>query len=145
MSDFIIIDGDQAIFQSTVGIAQVIPLPGRIMAKGGASLNQKKVCVEGDEASVLVAGVVYFTPIYSIPGVGNLLIDRLGPDQVARHTRSNGKAALLKGSNFFSKLQVVTPAQQPPPGTAPPVPDPMPEYMGGQGTFVTANCKFKGT
>jgi hypothetical protein len=145
MSDYIIIDGDQAIFQPSFGAATVIPVPGQITGSGEATLNGTKVCIEGDESSVKVQGVTYFTPVYSIPGTGTLLIDKLGSDQVAEHTRSGDTALILKGSNFDAKFQVQAPAMQPPPGTAPPVPDATPEYGGGKGSFITTNTKFKGS
>lgn len=145
MSDFILIDADQAIFQPSFGSATVIPLPGQIAASGAASLNGVKVCIEGDESSVEVAGVTYFTAQYSIPGTGTLLIDSLAADQVAEHTRSSETLVILKGSNFTAKFKVDSPAQQPPPGPGSPIPDSMTEYSGGQGSFITSNTKFKGS
>ena len=145
MSDFIIIDGDQAVFQPTFGAATVVPQPGQIVASGAATLNGVKVCIEGDESSVEVQGVTYFTPQYSIPGTGTLVIDSLASDQVATHSNSDGTALILKGSNFTAKFQVQSPAQQPPPGPGSPIPDSSTEYGGGQGSFVTTNTKFKAT
>ncbi len=145
MSDYIIIDGDQAIFLPAFGAAIAVPQPGQITASGEASLNGNKVCIDGDESSVEVPGVMYFTPVYSIPGTGTLLIDQLASDQVATHTRSADTAVILKGGNFQAKLKVDSPAQQPPPGPGSPIPDSMTEYTGGQGMFVTVNVKFKGS
>lgn len=145
MSDFIIIDGDQAIFMPTFGAAIAIPQPGQITASGEATLNGAKVCIDGDESSVEVPGVTYMTPVYSIPGTGTLLIDSLASDQVAEHTKSADTQVMLKGSNFDAKFKVDSPAQQPPPGPGSPIPDATPEYSGGQGMFVTTNTKFKGT
>jgi len=145
MSDFIIIDGDQAIFLPNFGPAIAVPFPGIITASGEATLSGQKVCIEGDESSVQVSGVVYMTPVYSIPGTCTLLIERLAPDQVAVHTRSASTPVILKGSQFIAKLQVDSPAQQPPPGPGSPIPDAMTEYMGGQGMFISTNVKLKGT
>lgn len=145
MSDFIIMDGDLAMFQPAFGAATAIPLPGQITASGEATLNGIKVCIEGDEASVEVPAVMYFTPQYSIPGTGTIVIDALASDQVATHTRSADTPVILKGSNFTAKLKVQSPAQQPPPGPGAPMPDPTVEYGNGQGSFVTTNTKFKGT
>lgn len=145
MSDYIIIDGDQAVFMPSFGAATVVPIPGQIAASGAATLNGVKVCIEGDESSVEVAGVTYFTPQYSIPGTGTLLIDELASDQVAEHTRSDGTNVILKGSNFKAKFQVDSPAQQPPPGSGSPIPDSTTTYSGGQGSFITTNAKFKAT
>lgn len=144
MSDYIIIDSDQAIFQPAFGAATAVPQPGQITASGEATLGGNKVCIEGDESSVEVPGVMYTTAVYSIPGTGTLLIDALASDQVASHTKSAGTPVILKGGDFTAKLKVDSPAQQPQP-SAPPVPDSTTEYGGGSGSFLTTNTKFKGT
>lgn len=145
MSDFILVDGDLALFQPSFGAATVVPLPGQITASGEATLNQTKVCIEGDEESVEVSGVMYFAGAHVIPGTGTLVIDQLAGDQVASHTKSGDSLVLLKGGNFTAKFKVDSPAQQPPPGPGSPIPDSATEYGGGQGSFVTTNTKFKGT
>ena len=144
MSDYIIIDGDQAVFLPTYGAAIVVPQPGNITGSGEATLNGKKVCIEGDESSVSVPGCMYMTPSYPIPGVGTLVIDALESDQAASHTKSSDTAVILKGVMFKAKFQVQSPAMQPTPG-GPPVPDSTAEYGNGQGMFITTNTKFKGT
>jgi len=141
--DLILIDSDQANFLPTFGSATVIPQPGQISASGEATLSGTKLCIEGDEGSVQVPGVSYTTPVYTVPGTGTLLIDRLAGDQKARHTHSNSKKVLLKGSQFIAKFQVQAPAQQPTPTG--PVPDGTPEYGNGKGNFITSNSKFHGT
>ena len=143
MADFIVIDQDQALFFPTFGVALVVPQPGKITASGPATLNGKKVCIEGDEGTVTVQGCTYMTPVYSIPGTGTLLIDQLGADQVAEHTQSGSTKVLLKGSKFKAKFQVQSPAQQPTAGG--PIPDSTTEYGNGEGMFVTTNAKFTGT
>lgn len=140
--DYILLDGDQVLFQPMFGSATVVPQPGNIKGSGGASLSGTKVCIEGDEGSVQVAGVMYSTPVYSIPGTGTLLIDQLAANQIADHTHSNNKKVLLKGSQFTAKFQVQSPAQQPSPSG--PVPDGTPLYSNGKGSFVSANTKFRG-
>lgn len=144
MSDFILIDGDKALFMPAFGAATVVVQPGTISGSGPATLNSKAVCVEGDEDSVKVQGCMYMTPVYSIPGTGTLKIDALAGDQTAQHTQTGGKKMLLKGGQFQAKFEVQSPAQQPaPPG--PPVPDATPIYSGGSGQFITTNTKYKGT
>ena len=54
------------------------------------------------------------------------------------------KAVLLKGSKVTAKLEVQSPAKQPPPGPGAPIPDPTPQYSG-QGQFLTTNTKLRGT
>ena len=144
MSDFIIIDGDQAIFIPAFGAAIVVVQPGQITGSGPATLNGKKICIEGDESSVEVPGCTYMTPQYSIPGTGTLKIDSLASDQVATKTKTGDTAVILKGKQFNAKFEVQSPAQQPPPGPGSPIPDSSPSYSGN-GMFVTTNVKFKGT
>lgn len=145
MSDYILIDGDTALFMPTFGAAIVVVQPGTITASGEAMLNGTKVCIEGDESSVEVPGCTYMTPVYCIPGTGTLKIDSLASDQVASHTQTAGTKVLLMGSTFQAKFEVQSPAQQPPPGPGSPIPDSMTTYSGGSGSFITTNTKFKGT
>jgi hypothetical protein len=144
MEDFILIDGDTVNFLPSFGAATVVPQPGKLAASGPGTLNGKKLCVDGDEGKVSVAGCVYMTPQYCIPGSGTLKIDALAGDQKAKKTKTGDKPVLLKGTQFTAKFEVQSPAQQPPPGPGSPIPDPMSQYSG-HGMFVTTNTKFKGT
>src|SRR6476660_2379823 len=142
MSDYAILDGDQAVFTPAFGAAVVVVRPGRMMASGMTSLMGKKVCLKGDETKVMVPGCTYITPVYSIPGVGTLKINALGGNQTSKRTKSGGRAVIVKGSTFTAVFEVQTPAQQPPKGPTPPVPDATPQYSGN-GSFITTNTKFK--
>jgi hypothetical protein len=143
MADFILIDGDKAIFQPNFTAAVVVVRPGTLQASGPSTFNGKKVCVAGDESKVEVPGCMYTTPSFSIPGTGTLKIAALAANQKAQDTKSGDKPVLLKGGQFIAKFEVQSPAQQPaPPG--PPVPDPTPQYPG-TGTFLTTNAKYQGT
>ena len=144
MPDFIMIDGDLANFLPTFGAAVVVVQPGSLKGSGPATLNGKKVCVEGDEKNVSVPGCTYMTPQYSIPGTGTLKIANLAPNQKAKKTQTGGKAVMLKGGSFTAKFEVQSPAQQPPPGPGPPIPDATPQYSGN-GMFITTNMKFQGS
>ena len=144
MADYILLDGDKANFMPNFGAAVVVVKPGDLKASGPATLNGKKVCIDGDEKSVSVPGCMYMTPQYSIPGTGTLKIQSLAGDQKAKHTKSGGKVMLLKGSNFTAKFEVQSPAKQPPPGPGSPIPDATPQYSGS-GMFITTNTKFQGT
>ncbi|MBL7803980.1 MAG: hypothetical protein JNL02_09615 [Saprospiraceae bacterium] len=144
MPDYILIDGDLALFMPNFGMATVVVQPGTLRATGQSGLGGKKLCVDGDEASVEVPGCMYITAIHTIPGAGTLKIQALAPDQKALKTCSGGKAVLLKGVFFQAVFEVQTPAQQPPPGTSPPIPDPTPQYPG-QGQFQTTNLTYKGS
>lgn len=143
MSDYILIDGDIVSFMPNFGVAVVVAQPGNLKGSGPATLNGKRICVDGDEKEVAVPGCVYMTPQYCIPGTGTLKIDTLAGDQKATKTKTGGKTVLLKGGTFTAKFEVQSPAQQPTPGG--PVPDSTPQYAGGTGIFNTLNSKFQGT
>ena len=144
MADFILIEGDQAIFLPNFGAAVVVVRPGDLQGSGPATLNGKTICVDGDEKNVSVPACTYVTPQYSIPGTGTLKIAALAANQKARKTRTGNKLVLLKGGNFTARFDVQSPAQQPPPGPGAPIPDATPQYSGS-GMFVTTNLKFQGT
>lgn len=144
MSDFIIMEGDQAIFMPMFGAATVVVIPGVMQATGKTTITGKKICVAGDEGKLSVPGCVYMTPQYSIPGSGTLKIDKLGGDQESKVTKSGGKAIIVKGSTFTAKFEVQSPAQDPSPVASggSPIPDATPSYSG-TGNFMTTNIKFK--
>ncbi|CAD5372270.1 conserved hypothetical protein [Rubrivivax sp. A210] len=142
MADFILIDGDTVIFMPAFSPAMVVVQPGKLAGSGPATIGGKAICVDGDERDVQVAGCMYMTPQYSIPGSGTLKIASLAGNQKAQKTNTGGKAVLLKGGNFTAKFEVQSPAQQPVPASSP-IPDATPQYSG-QGMFVTTNLKFKG-
>jgi hypothetical protein len=142
MSDHILIDGDKANFTPGFGEAPVVVQPGTLIASGPATVDGKKVCIAGDEASVAVNACAYTTPSHPIPGTGTLQIQSLATNHTARKTRSGKAPVLLVGGSFTATFVVNTPAQQPKP-PAPPTPDPTPRYSG-TGTFTTTNTKFTG-
>ena len=144
MADFILIEGDKANFMPSFGAAVVVVQPGDLKGSGPAMLNGKKICVDGDEQQVSVPGCTYMTPQYSIPGSGTLKIAALAGNQKATKTNTGNKAVLLKGGNFTAEFEVQSPAQQPPPGPGPPIPDATPKYSGS-GMFLTTNTKFQGS
>lgn len=134
--DFIIINGDQAVFDAAFPPAVVTAPPGRITGTAKAKVSNQTACAAGDESSVVVVGAVYFTPSFPIPGAGTLTIESLGLDQKARKGKSGGRRLILRGTKFRARLQVSAPAQMPTSGG--PVPDPTPVYFG-TGSFVTTN------
>jgi len=144
MGDFILVDNDVVNFLPAFGAAMVVVRPGNLTGSGPATLNGKKLCVDGDEKQVEVPGCMYMAPPHTIPGTGTLKIAALASNQKASKTNTGGKAVLLKGSQFDAKFEVQSPAQQPPPGPGSPIPDPMSQYMG-KGMFITTNVKFQGT
>jgi len=143
MADYVLIDGDMAMFEPSFGAATVVVQPGTLTGSGPATVDGKPICIEGDEDSVSVSGCTYMTSQYSIPGVGTLEIDSLATDQTASKTKTDDTAMLLVGSKFTAKFSVESPAMQPPPGAGSPSPDSSTSYTGS-GSFVTTNTKFRG-
>jgi hypothetical protein len=142
VADYILVTGDTVMFMPAFGPATIVPVPGTLVGSGRGNIGKKPVCVDGDEKTVVVPGVVYTSASFPIPGVGILTIDSLGGDQKAQKTKSGGKPVLLKGSTFTAKLQVTVPAQVVSgPST---VPDATPSYSG-QGQFVTTNLQVRGS
>jgi hypothetical protein len=144
MPDFILIEGDKAMFMPNFGAAIVVVRPADLKGSGPATLHGKKLCVDGDEKNVSVPGCTYMTPQYSIPGTGTLKISALAGNQKATKTKTGGKAVLLKGGTFTAEFEVQSPAKQPPPGPGSPIPDSTPKYTG-MGQFLTTNLKFQGS
>jgi hypothetical protein len=144
MPDSILINGDKAVFLPNFGAALVSVQPGTLTGSGPATIKGKNVCVDGDEKNLKVTGCAYYTPQYSIPGIGTLEIANLASNQKASKPKTGGKPVLLKGGNFTAQFSVQTPAQQPPQGPGSPIPDTTPQYSG-QGKFVTANLLIKGS
>ena len=140
MPDLVLISDDMAQFDPPVGSAIVVPVPAKIKGTSKARHGQKEVCLEGDESSVKVENCPYIAPPYTVPGMGTFLIDSLDSDQIAKKTEFNGKKVLLKGSSFKAKFKVETKAMLPPPVSTP---DPMSEYSGGTGKFITKNTNWK--
>ncbi|HLP87134.1 MAG TPA: hypothetical protein VK184_00810 [Nostocaceae cyanobacterium] len=142
MADFILITGDKVIFNPSFGQAIVAVQPGDLTGTGKDKINQKLVCVDGDEKQVIVPNCTYVTSQHTISGMGILSIESLAGNQKAQKTKSGGKAVLLKGASFTAKFQVTVPAQQP--STPSPIPDATLQYSG-TGSFMTTNQKVKGT
>lgn len=134
-------DGDLAVFLPNFGAAIVVVRPGKMIASGPAKIGGKMICVKGDESKVIVPGCTYVTAQHTIPGVGKLSIKQLGSDQPAKTTKTGGKEVLLKGGTFTAAFDVLVPAQQPAPPSAP-IPDATPQYSGS-GNFVPANATVK--
>lgn len=141
MGDPILITGDQVIFDSAFGLANVVVRPGVMQGTGKASVMGKKVCVAGDEMRVMVSGCPYTTATHSTPGTGSLMIQKLVPQQESLRTKSGKKPVLIATSKFVAKFMVMVPAQMPaPPG--PPVPDTTIQYVG-TGEFKSGQTTSK--
>jgi hypothetical protein len=134
--DYVLIDADQALFEPMFGAAMVVVRPGRLRGSGPATLNGKRICVVGDEASATVSGCPYCSGAYPIPGTGSLEVASLAGDQRTRTIQSGGQQLLLVGQAFTARFRVESPAQQPTATGS--IPDPIAEYTG-QGRFLTTN------
>ena len=71
MGDFVLIDGDQAVFLPAFGAATVVVQPGRLTGSGPMKVTGKAACVDGDEKSVSVPGCMYIAPPYVSPGTAH--------------------------------------------------------------------------
>jgi hypothetical protein len=137
--DQIIRTGDQVQFMPNFGAAILIAPAMTVIAGSAMTVTASKMaaCVEGDEKKVILPGIPYISGSFSIPGTCTLTIQQLGPDQLSKKTKIAGKYAIVKGTTFTAKMQVLSPAMQPNP-PAPPIPDPVPMNMG-KGMFITSN------
>lgn len=142
MSDYVLLDGDLAIFEASFGAATVEVMPGSLVASGPATRRGRRLCVVGDEGSVRVAACTYKTALHPVVGMGTLTIAALAADHQATKSRSGDVALLLVGGRFTARFTVEVPAKQP--TAAGPVPDATPEYPGA-GSFVTTNDHFRGS
>lgn len=144
MLDTVIINGDYAIFDTVIagGIVTGPIMPGRIKGTGQTTVKKKKVCVKGDERSVVVMNCPYIAGSYSIPGMGTFTIKKLSPNQVSKKTKLAKKGILLKGSIFQAEFTVNTPAQQPNP-PAPNLLDQVGKKYMGSGKFQSFNTSYK--
>jgi len=139
MGDFILMEGDKAIFDQAFGVAVVVVQPGTLVASGPATIRGKKLCVQGDETKVSVPGCTYSTPTFANAGTGTLKIAALAGNQIATKTNSGDKPVLLVGSKFQAKFEVLAPATNPAG-----VGDTVMMYPG-TGSFATTNSLFQGT
>ncbi len=139
MPSFVLVQGDQVVFEPAFGDAKVTVQTGTLSASGVDTINQKSVCVFGDQAEVMVGPCPYETDTYLEAGMGMLSIQQLAPDQQSGTTTSNNQPVLVQGSQFTALFTVIKPAQAPPPANTP---DPLKQYTG-QGTFQTTNTIVK--
>jgi hypothetical protein len=133
----IIRSGDTVQFLPNFGAAIVTVAPTTITGSATTvTVAGPAACVDGDEKSVVLAGLPYISGSFVTPGVCTLTIQSLGADQKSMKTKIMGKAVILKGTMFTAKMQVTAPAMQP---AAPsPIPDPVVSGVG-QGMFITTN------
>lgn len=141
MADYILTEGDEALFDSAFVGAAVVVRPGKLVGSGPATIEGKKICVQGDEMKVVVEGCTYTTMIHPTSGVGTLTIFQLAANQKATKTNSGNNPVLLRGDKFQAQFEVKSAAKQAPPANTP---DTSKIYLG-TGSFNTKNSLFQGT
>lgn len=105
-TDAVLVHGDAVGFSPNFGQAVVIVRTGALRGSGPTKVRGKKVCVEGDEGSVEVAGCGYFTSTFTVPGAGTLKVKKLADDQLTRKLRSDGRPVMLQGKQFEAVFEV---------------------------------------
>lgn len=142
MADFILVDGDKANYMRQFGAALVSVQFGILKGSGPGKINNKTICVEGDESSAFVENCSYITPQYYMPGFGKIEITSLDESQVASDTKTGNTKVMLKGNYFKAKFTVTSPAKMQNAANALEK-DPTPDYPSGRGFFLTTNVKIK--
>lgn len=131
MSSLVIVDNDLLIFSPAFG-SKTVTIPGvpKISGTGEASIQNKKICIAGDEKKVSVSAT-YISGAFSIPGTGTVTITSLAADQQATYATAR-TPVIVKGSEFTALFTVNSPALNPQS-----VPDPTPT-ASGTGTFINS-------
>ncbi|WP_212760544.1 hypothetical protein [Pseudomonas fluorescens] len=138
MSEWIIINGDTVKFDQMFDDRTVIAPLTTITGSGQATINNKKICILGDEKQVRLMNVPYTTPKHSVPGTGTLTIEALDPSQQARET-SSGEAVIIEGKTFKAQFLPSQPALMPPPASTPDLVSP----SMGTGSFTASQQRVK--
>lgn len=141
MPDFIIRTGDM--IKITIPPPAIVPMLEAPVPLEGSSETVTVVgmpaCLVGDELPMeLREPLPYTAPPFTTPGMGKLTLTLLPDNQTL--LSKNGKAILIKGSEFVATFTVETPATQVTP--AGPVPDPV-DVKPGTAQFVTTNATVK--
>lgn len=133
MSKVIVLDGDNLQFDPQFGNRLVTPLgPATIRGSGHATVQNRKVCVAGDEGKVQVQASYTTMAGHVTPGQGLITIAALAANQ--KTPRCSSRAAIvIKGQKFTARFTPTQPAQKP---GATPEPD-APAPSMGQGQFIT--------
>jgi len=141
MPDFVIRTGDT--IKITIPPPAIVPMLEAPVPLEGSSTTVTVVgapaCLVGDELPMeLREPLPYTAPPFVTPGTGKLTLTLLPDNQTA--LTKNGKAILIKGSEFAATFTVETPATQITPDG--PVPDPV-ATKAGTAQFITTNTTVK--
>ncbi|AQS36639.1 hypothetical protein Sps_01473 [Shewanella psychrophila] len=112
MSGNVIVSGDDVVYNkaSFSGITLIGETNISISGKGHASINNKQVCVLGDEASAIL-DVGYNRGLF-LAGQGTLSIKKLKDDQQASEDMPDVDSAgilILAGQEFEAEFTITTP------------------------------------
>lgn len=138
MSEWVVISGDIVKFDPVFGDRTVISPPTTISGTGKASINNRKICIEGDEQRVRVMNVPYTTASHSVPGTGTLTIMTLDASQKAKKTVCT-QVVIIEGQKFKAQFLPTQPALTPPPASSPDLSTP----SMGTGSFKTTQRSVK--
>ena len=139
MKEKILLSGDIAEFDPIFSVALLTGVRmTKIQGTGNASIENKNICVSGDEKKVKKLGCTYTFSNFTSPGVGTLTIENLAPSQESNYSTINGKKILKqgKGEKFNAKFSVDVKAVDPSNGAQ----DPNVQYFGF-GQFKSNNTK----
>lgn len=131
MSKQMVIDGDSLLFEPLFGNRQVTLLEiATIRGSGQAKIQQKKVCIAGDEKKVKFQAQ-YITPSHPVPGLGIVTIAMLDSSQQVPFCNS-GASVIVVGQQFIARFTPTQPANNPSSG-----PDVATPTMG-KGRFINS-------
>lgn len=136
MAEKILCNGDQVIFEPLFEQAQIIGNLSTNIIAGSTEIviAGAACCIEGDEEKVIITAQ-YVTPAYSVPGTCSIKIKKLSVCQLSENFKKKGKSVLLANGDFTAVMEVLQPAQSPPPASSP---DTVSSYSG-KGRFITSN------
>lgn len=137
--DNILLHGDKVKFKKEFGMAQVEVRPVTIKGSGPAKVKGKRICVLGDEGSVIVPACKYKAGPFSKEGLGIVTIKAVGASHKSSITKVSGSKLLRRGQKFIAEFTVLVMAQTPPPLN---MPDPTMKYIG-QGWFEGSNSTHR--
>lgn len=131
MSNYIVVDGDQLNFVPQFGINTVTPTgTPRINGSGAATIEDKKICILGDEKKVSVPAT-YSNASYPSQGSGTITISSLAGDQQAQFATAE-TPVIVVGSQFTASFTPEVPA------SGDKGPDPVTAPSAGSGTFINS-------
>lgn len=135
MMSRVMVNGDVVQFIPQFGARTIAVFTTIIPGSGHATIGGRKVCIKGDEKNIELT-TPYISGAYTVAGMAKITIEKLDSDQLASDCSSQ-KALITQGKKTFkAKLEVLKPAQLPPPANTPEVITGSNKYSDGKGTFI---------